>query len=243
VVLDNADDESQVRQLLPGAGDSAVLVTCRPRLAGLADAASVELDLLPEADGRHMLAAIAGAARLDAEPEATSELVQLCGRLPLALRIAATRLTARRHLMVGELASRLRDERQRLDLLRFHDLNVRASLALGYDAVSEAARRLLRRLAGLDVPDFAAGVAAMLLDTGQGEAEQRLDELLDARLIDVTGRDPAGHVRYRCHDLVRAYAREQAEADERPGAIRAPLDARAMRTASALESHAQAARN
>ena len=216
VVLDDAADESRVRRLLPGAGASAVLVTGRPRLSGLTDVTSVELDLPSDADGRRMLAAIAGAARIDAEREATAELVRLCGRLPLALRVAATRLTARRHLMVGELTSRLRDERRRLDLLRFHDLDVRAGLALGYDAVPEPARRLLGRLAGLDVPDFAAGTAATLLDTARGEAEQRLDELLDARLIDVAGRDAAGRVRYRLHDLVRVYARERAEAGERP---------------------------
>ncbi|MEU9161628.1 BTAD domain-containing putative transcriptional regulator [Streptomyces sp. NPDC048424] len=205
VLLDNAADEAQVRALLPGAAAGcAVLVTARHRLAGLGG--GVELPLLDEHSALGVLGRIAGAARLAAEPEAARELVRLCGGLPLALRIVGAELAALPHRGLARLAARLGDERSRLDVLD----GVRAGLRIGYRALPGDARALLRGLASLDAPDFAAWTAAAVLDRPPDPAEDALDALVAAHLLEVAGHDEAGQLRYRMHDLVRAFGRELA---------------------------------
>src|SRR5439155_16576084 len=126
--------------------------------------------------------------------------------LPLAIRIAGTRLAARPHWPVARLVDRLSDTRRRLDELAVDDLAVRASLALSYDGLPSAARRALRLLAHYDPPDFGGWLLAPLLDVAPADAEDLLDRLVEAQLVDTTG---AGR-RYVLHDLVALYARERA---------------------------------
>ena len=95
VVLDDAADEAQVRPLLPGSAGCAVLVTSRSRLAALAGSHGVSLGALPPDQASGLLAAIIGADRAAAEPDAVAEIARLCGHLPLALRIAGARLVSR----------------------------------------------------------------------------------------------------------------------------------------------------
>jgi tetratricopeptide (TPR) repeat protein/transcriptional regulator with XRE-family HTH domain len=223
VVLDDAGSEAQVRPLLPGSPGCAVLVTSRARLAGLEGARLVDLELLELTQALELLGRIVGAG----EPAAAAELARLCGYLPLALRVAGARLAARPHWRLAQLVDRLADERQRLDQLTYRDLAVRASLALSYQALEPAAQALFRRLGLLQAPDVAAWVAAALLDCPAQQAEEVADRLVDARLLEVAGRDATGQVRYRLHDLVRVYARECAQAADPPAERRAAL-ARAL---------------
>ncbi|WNV86823.1 BTAD domain-containing putative transcriptional regulator [Umezawaea sp. Da 62-37] len=216
VVLDNAADEAQVRPLLPGTPTAAVLITSRTALAGLEGARVVPLEVFPAEDALGLLRGALGAKRVDAEPEAAREIAGYCGRLPLALRIAVGRLVARPHWRLAQLAGRLEDQRGRLDELRVGDLDVRASLALSHDGLDATRRRLFGLLARLDCPDFAAGVAAPLLDLGLDEAEEHVEALVDARLVDFAGRDTLGRQRYRLHDLVRVFGREVADDDPAP---------------------------
>jgi DNA-binding SARP family transcriptional activator/tetratricopeptide (TPR) repeat protein len=213
VVLDDVGSAARIRPLIPGDAGSAVLVTARSPLP-VAGALSVELGVLPPADALGMLAAAVGPARVEAEPVAADTIVELCDRLPLAVRIAGARLTARPHWTLAKLAGRLRDEQSRLDELSVGDLAVRASLALSYDGLVPDAQRALRRLAELDPPDFAAWLAGPVLDLPPAAAENLVETLVDARLLDVAGTDAAGQVRYRFHDLVRLYARERAAAED-----------------------------
>lgn len=214
ILLDNAAGEAQVRPLLPGTADCAVLVTSRARLVGLDGARLVDLDILEPEPAVELLAKVAGPARVAAEPAAAEEIVRLCGWLPLAVRVAGARLGARRHWRLARLATDLADEHRRLDVLRSGDLEVRASLALSYDSLDGTAKRAFRLLGMLEAPDFCAWVAAALLDITQPRAERLVDTLVDAQLLDVIGHDAAGQVRYRFHDLLRAYAREVATAEE-----------------------------
>ncbi|SDY13018.1 DNA-binding transcriptional activator of the SARP family [Amycolatopsis xylanica] len=207
VVLDNAASERQLRPLIPGSATCAVLVTSRRRLTGLPGAKLLELEVLSDGASHRLLRTLVG-ARIDREPESAAQLVRLCGGLPLALRIVGARLAAKPHWGLGKLAGRLFDERQRLNELRYGDLEVRASLNLSYQGLSAAARGLFARLGLLTVPDFPGWVAAALLDVCSAEAEEVLEELLDAQLVDVEGAD-----RYRCHDLVRLMAAEIAAAE------------------------------
>jgi DNA-binding SARP family transcriptional activator/tetratricopeptide (TPR) repeat protein len=221
VVLDNVADEEQVRSLLPGSSRSAVLITSRGRLAGLAGATHVEPGVFGVEQATALLARIVGAERVGSEPAATTELAALCGYLPLAMRVAGTRLAARPHWSVRQLVDRLADEAGRLDELHHSGVGVRASFTLAYEQASEPARRLLRLLGGLDLADFAGWVSAALLDRPLRGAQDRLDELADAHLVEIEGRGP--HARYRVHDLIRIFARErlaiEGTDDERRAAL------------------------
>ncbi|MFL6055732.1 MAG: ATP-binding protein [Actinoallomurus sp.] len=210
VVLDNAAGEAQVRPLLPGTPSCAVLLTSRRRLAGLEGVHQMDLDVFGAGPAVELLGRIAGADRVAAEHAAALEIATLCGGLPLAVRICGARLRTRPHWRLTDLTRRLRDERSRLDELAIGDLAVRAGLSLSYAGLDADAQRLFRLLGLLDAPDFASWTADALLGVAPGEAERHLDELLDARLLDVRSTDGTGG-RYRFHDLVRVYARELAE--------------------------------
>jgi DNA-binding SARP family transcriptional activator len=207
VVLDDADDEAQVEPLLPGSVSSGVLVTSRSRLPGL-PCTRLHLGPLRTDDAVELLARIAGADRVAAEPEASRAVVSRCEGLPLAVRIAGTRLVARPHWTVARLLSRLDDERHRLDELAHGTLAVRASIDLSYTRLDPPARQLLRRLALLDPSDLSAD---RLLGDVPG-AEDALDRLVDAQLLDITAAD--GQRRYRLTDLIRIYALDRAAAEE-----------------------------
>jgi tetratricopeptide (TPR) repeat protein/transcriptional regulator with XRE-family HTH domain len=223
VVLDDAAGEAQVRPLLPGSPGCAVLVTSRARLAGLAGARLVHVDVLDAGQAVELLARIAGVRRVAAEAAAAAAVAAACGGLPLAVRIAGARLAARPHWSLGRMAELLADQRGRLDELAHGDLEVRASLSLSYRGLGEGQRRLFRRLGLLDAPDVAAWVAGALLDRPAPQAEALLEDLVDAQLVDVAGRDVMGWARYRLHDLLHAYARERVHAEEPVGRRRAAL--------------------
>jgi DNA-binding SARP family transcriptional activator len=164
VVLDDVADESQIRPLLPGTGDSVVLVTSRARLAGLPGTHRFEVDVLDAEQALALLANVLGKDRIAAEPAAAHALFRLVGGLPLAMRIVAARLAARPHWSLAWMLERLSDERRRLDELAHGDLMVRASLAMTYDGLDPQARRLLRLLSMFDGASFPGWFAAALLD-------------------------------------------------------------------------------
>ncbi|WP_200308805.1 AfsR/SARP family transcriptional regulator [Streptomyces adelaidensis] len=217
LVLDDANGEAQVRPLLPGSATCGVLVTSRARLGGLVGARRTDLDVLDGVRGLELLTRVTGPERTPDDPReeaAARRIVELCGGLPLALRIAGARLATRRHWTPSVLAERLADEHRRLDELAVGDLAVRASLGLSYQALDECSRRILRRIATLGSADVAVWTVAALADTPEDEAEEILERLLDAQLIDCPGRDQVGQPRYRLHDLVRVYAAERAESED-----------------------------
>ncbi|QYX80138.1 AfsR/SARP family transcriptional regulator [Streptomyces akebiae] len=232
LVLDDAGGEAQVRPLLPGSASCGVLVTSRARLGGLVGARRTDLDVLDDARGLELLTRVTGPERTPDDPReraAARRIVELCGGLPLALRIAGARLATRRHWTPSVLAERLADEHRRLDELSVGDLEVRAGLGLSYQALDECARRVLRRIATLGPADVAVWAVAALSGTSEDEAEETLERLLDAQLITCPGRDQVGQPRYRLHDLVRVYAAERAEtedpADDRTAAVGRALSA------------------
>jgi len=202
VVLDDAANMAQIRPLLPGTAGSAVLITSR---VPLLEAHTVHLDVLGAEDAVRLLASIAGQARMTEEPAAAAAVARYCGNLPLALRIAGSRLARRTQWTVGTLAERLAGEGTRLNELRIDDLEARASLALSYEALGEEQRRAFRLLSLLDVPDFAGWVAGPLLGVPVPAAEEVVACLAEVHLLET-----AGQGRYRFHDLLRVFGREQA---------------------------------
>lgn len=219
IVLDNAASEQQVRPLLPGVSGCAVIVTSRVRLSGLEGVRPVELDVLSTQEAVELLSRLIGHDRVAAQLSAATELVWLCDRIPLAVRVAGARLAARPRQSIAWLVGRLGDERGRLDQLIVGDHAVRASLALSYVGLPENARRAFRLLGLLDVPGFASWVPATLLDCPDQEGQTYLEFLVDAQLATISGIDATGQARYRFHDLVRLYARERAEAEEDPAEL------------------------
>ncbi len=223
VLLDNAADEAQVRPLLPGGRSNAVLITSRSRLAGLALAEVVDLDVLSPEQALELLSKIAGPGRVEAEPDAARAIAGLCGCLPLALRIAGAKLAARPRWRLQRLVDRLGEEHGRLDELAAGDLEVRASVALSYQSLDERQRQAFRLLGLLEVGNFAAWMLAALLDIPGADAESLAEELVDAQLLETPGEDGAGQVRYRFHDLIRLFARERLAAEETPATRHAAL--------------------
>lgn len=218
VVLDNAASDQQVRPLLPGTATCAVLITSRPQLTGIEGVSWADLGDLELAQGIRLIARVAGEERVAAEPDQAAEIVRLCGGLPLAIRVAGVRLFSRPTWRLADLAKQLADERRRLDLLASGDLDVRASLSLSYGdsygGLNPLARRLFRLLGILDLLDFPAWLAAAVLDDRLSNTMHFLEELVDARLLSLTGPDAAGQQRYRFHPLVRLLARERAEIED-----------------------------
>jgi hypothetical protein len=137
VVADDAASAAQVTPLLPGTAGSAVIVTSRCQLGDVPGARLLPVGPLSVAEARGLLARIAGAERVAAEAEAAGELVAACGRLPLAVRIAGAKLAARPSVSVAALAGAVARERGRLNVLRAGDMSVRASIASGYQSLSE----------------------------------------------------------------------------------------------------------
>ncbi|MFC0548181.1 AfsR/SARP family transcriptional regulator [Kutzneria chonburiensis] len=214
VVLDDVTSEPQIRPLLPGSPTCAVIVTSRTRLSELSGAHRVDLDLFDEEQSLRMLSRIVGSERIDAEPEHARELVNFCGRLPLALRIAGARLASRPHWRVVSLTRRLRSEAHRLDELTHRGLVLRTNIGLTYRSLSRSAQQLFRRFALVQAPDFPGWAAAALLDTDLFEAEDILETLVDAQMLDTVLYPGEQLPRYRFHDLIRVYAAEQLLAVE-----------------------------
>ncbi|MQY11313.1 Regulatory protein AfsR [Streptomyces sp. RB5] len=227
IVLDNARSFEQIRPLLPGSGRCCVLLTGRDVLsepAGAYTFVAVPLGSLPHRDAAALLGRVAGAGRVDADPAATSRLVELCDGLPLALRIAGARLAGKPHWTVRTAVVRLADHRRRLDELSPDERGVRACLRLSYRALDADAARLLRLLATLEVPAFSAWAGAALLEVDVIEAEDLFEQLVDAQMLEPAGAGPEGQMRYSFQQLVRLFVRERALLDdteaERAAAVR-----------------------
>ena len=213
VVLDNAVDERQVRPLMPGTAGCAVLITSRRRLMGLSGADHVALGVMTAEQSLDLMRSVIGAQRVGDELGSARDIVTLCGRLPLALRIAAARLASRPRETLRVFVQRLRDECNRLDVLTAGDLEVRASFALSYDECDPATRQAFRLLGLVQTPTFASWTLAALADVADADAQALLERLVDAELVEIAVSEPSGQCRYRLHDLIWVYARERSQTD------------------------------
>ncbi|TDD67183.1 tetratricopeptide repeat protein [Jiangella aurantiaca] len=214
IVLDDADSAAQVRPLLPGPdAGPALLVTSRRVLATFAGARQLALGTLPPDEAVDLLAALAGAARVAAEPEVAAEVVALCGLLPLAVRVAGARLLSRPDWTLASLRDRLDDAQHRLDELEHDDLAVRASCDVAYAALPDAPAEVFTGLGLAGFADFTVHTAAALAGRPLASTRRALDQLVEAQLLIAAPGD-----RFMLHDLVRLYARERAERTLTPSA-------------------------
>ncbi|MQY05254.1 AfsR/SARP family transcriptional regulator [Actinomadura macrotermitis] len=211
VVLDDADSAEQVRPLLPGGGGSRVLVTSRRRLTGLDVDRRVPLGLLDLDAAEGVLRRIVGEPRAARERGAVRALARLCGRLPLALRIAGARLQNRPSWTVEYLVGRLADDDRRLGELTAGDRSVEAAFHQSYDRLPGTEQRVFRILGLSPVVETDPQAVAALAGCSPQAAERSLENLVDASLL----QQPAPG-RYGLHDLVRVYARRLAGQEPAP---------------------------
>jgi DNA-binding SARP family transcriptional activator len=209
ILLDNARDTAQIRALLPAASTCLVLVTSRNQLTGLVvdGAHPVPLNLLTGTEAGNLLRHRLGDPRMDAEPQAVEKIITYCARLPLALAVMAARAATRSQLPLTVLAGELREAHDRLDALAGDDphSDVRAVFSWSYRALSPGAARLFRLFGLHSGPDISTPTAASLAALAMAEVRPLLAELTHASLIieHTSGR-------YALHDLLHAYAAEQA---------------------------------
>jgi tetratricopeptide (TPR) repeat protein len=221
VLLDNARDAEQVRPLLPGSPGCMTLVTSRDSLGGLvaADGAvRLEVDLLPLPEAVDLLAGLIGARAAD-DPDATVRLAAQCGRLPLALRVAAQLAVMRSGVALASLTAELADLQNRLDVLETggdERTAVRAVFTWSYQDLDPVAARMFRLLGVHHGPDISVPAAASLAGVSRAQARRALQELTRAHLV---REDAPG--RFSCHDLLRAFAAELAAAHDSPAQRRA----------------------
>lgn len=207
-VLDDASSASQVRSLLPPNGRSAVVVTSRHLLTDLPGARHFELGTLEPAEAYELFARIVGADRVADEPDEAREIVGYCGYLPLSIRIAGGKLLGRKSWTLDVLRGRLADESMRLAELKLGDLDVRASVDLSLRSLPDDVTTAFGLLGLLGPHDFPCWVVSALL--GRESADDVLDVLVDANLVQLVSSDRAGQPRYRLHDLLRVYAAERS---------------------------------
>ena len=232
VLADGASSSAQVRPLLPATNGSAVVVTSRARLPDLEGVRHIELAGLHPDDSVRLLAAISGrylgegdqsAERFaETEADAARAIASACGHLPLALRIAGTRLADDPDLTVTLLAGSLSDKHRRLDELAVGGVSVRARLGTAAEGVSSRARRALIRLAGPRLPGAQDEATITLSD--DAETRKFAPELANAGLLlRVSGNGQVGCPSYLMHPLLPAYAgelltpRRRAQASSAPG--------------------------
>jgi tetratricopeptide (TPR) repeat protein len=218
LVLDNAAEKQQVEPLLPVHPGSAALITSRAQLGSLEAPSvvthSMVLDVLDEEEAVTLLAQAMDDERVAREPEAARRIVELCGHLPLAVRMAGARLAGSRQASLAGFAARLADERGRLAESESRDLEVRASFALNYQQLQQDERRLFRLLGLVKAPDYPDWVAAALLDSPLGQAQDLIERLVRSEVLAVARKAPDTQTRYRFHDLLRALAHAHLEAEE-----------------------------
>ncbi|KAA2253102.1 hypothetical protein F0L68_33670 [Solihabitans fulvus] len=203
LILDNATDASHVRPLLPGTAGALVVVTSRRKLSALEGALALSLDVMPQEDAVALFEKVVGTERCRREPDAVASAIELCGHLPLAIRIAAARLRDRASWSVADLVDRLADHAQRVRFLRIDDRCVMTALRVSYRYLSPEQQRVFRLLSLHPGGDFDAYVAAALADLPIARTDDCLDALFDANLLkqNTTGR-------FYFHDLIRDCSQE-----------------------------------
>jgi tetratricopeptide (TPR) repeat protein len=226
ILLDNVADIGQVRPLIPGSPGPLVVITSRNQLAGLAirdGAQRIRLDIFQESDAVALVRQVTRTGGRRDAPADLLELARLCARLPLALRVAAEHAISRPTMQLAELIADLRDDSMLWDALSVddgpHSEGVRTVFAWSYRDLPEEAARMFRALGLHQGPDVSLRTAAAALGVPERSARRALDILLGAFLI----QSSRPH-RYELHDLLRAYALDQARTTDADAVCRDTLD-------------------
>ncbi|WP_416567064.1 ATP-binding protein [Nocardia testacea] len=220
LVLDDALDHAQIEPLLPGTGSCLTLITSRRHLTALDNAVPLALDVLEPLAAVDLFLTLAHRqAVTDDERAAVESIVALCGYLPLAIVLLAGRLAHHPAWNILGLADNFTAAHDRLDELEAGPRAVRVAFATSYKDLPPEHQRMFRRLGLHPGADFDAHAAAALSGVSVREARLQLEAFYTDHLVEET---QSG--RYRLHDLLRAYARTQAHADDTASVIEALMD-------------------
>jgi len=213
IVLDNAANADQVRPLLPGTAASLVIITSRTKLMGLATthgASQIPVEPLTRTECLTLLAKLIGRKRVDDESTAAAQLVELCGHLPLAVRIIAANLAGNpRQSLISCVSALGRDPLGTLMVLGDTSIAMRTVLDQSYACLAPSQQRMFRLLAVCPGHTIGADTASALAATSNVEAQRMLAQLADYSIV-----EQLGHERFGWHDLVHAYACERVRTDE-----------------------------
>jgi DNA-binding SARP family transcriptional activator len=242
IVLDDIWDADQVRDLLPGSRGCAVLTTSRDRLLDLDSVRMTNLDPLGPEESLELFSRIVGIQRVSVEQQNTTELLRICGGIPLAIRIAAVQLAVHPNRSIARFTRKLTNLRESLDEFRISGKTLRGTYQHSYDRLYAESgrgplhpRRAFRLLSLFDGPEIGLDAAAALFDLPVSIVEGPLEHLSDVHLLS----SPAPG-RYRFNWLTRAYALQRAEAEdrqsERDEAVRRILSWYLVMSASAIKS-------
>jgi tetratricopeptide (TPR) repeat protein len=215
LVVDNASTEAQIRPLLPGRGPHRVLITSRHTMAVLT-ARLLDLSILSREESVALLDQALRLARPDdnrirAAPDAARRLADVCGRLPLALRITAALLADDPTRTAEELAAEFTNEIDRMDELRYDDVSVQAAFELSYRQLDKATARVFALLSVHPGPDLSAEAIAALTNQSISQTRRVIEKLVRSHLVEYAAKGPG---RWRMHDLLRLYARSLPEPDD-----------------------------
>ncbi|MEU1467201.1 tetratricopeptide repeat protein [Streptomyces sp. NPDC005761] len=215
VVLDDAADTAQVNDLIPTSPRSAALITSRRPLAMLPGAQSISVDVWNLDECTQFLKILLGANRIADSIDEAHELSEICGRLPLALRIAGAQLLRRPLWPLARMVSRLRDEQRRLEVLRADDIAIRSVFATAYESLTDVQSRIFRAV-GLTLGfSFSVESVARLTDADEYFVEDALEDLADRHLISPDDMPD----RFKIHDLMRLFAKERAVDQDSPATV------------------------
>ena len=212
VILDDIAALDQIDPLLPAGGRSLILVTSRYGIANLADARALTLDALPVDDAVALFRRIAGGGAHD-EAEVAA-VVELCGRLPLAIQLTAGRLARDHPPRLSDLAVELSSQPARVESAEVTALDWVPAFELSYRALQSGHQEFFRRLGLSPATQISSHAAAALAGVSLAEAEEAIGALLDHQLL---SRAPGGQFVF--HGLIRGYAATCAERDE-PASVR-----------------------
>jgi DNA-binding SARP family transcriptional activator/Tfp pilus assembly protein PilF len=204
IVLDNAATSDQVIPLLPGCPSCTVLVTSRTILTPLItrhSARHVNVDVLTDAEAHDLLAHRLGHTRVAAERDAVTELIQLCGRYPLALTIVASHAQVHLDLPLAEFIAELRESG--VNALDDADPTASLSAVLSWSlrGLTDQQRAVFALLGIAPGPDIGLPAAASLTGLDLPEARRVLRTLVEVSLL-----HRGAHERYAMHDLICGYA-------------------------------------
>ncbi|WP_162293079.1 tetratricopeptide repeat protein [Actinophytocola xinjiangensis] len=222
VVLDNAANAEQVRPLLPSAPGCMAVVTGRGGLTSLViteAARRVSLDVFTTEESEDLLRGIVGTERIDDELHAVAELLALCGGLPLAVRVAATRAAARPHVGIGDVVAEISDDGDRLEEDDGVTFAVRSVFDWTYRQLTDQQATVFRRFGLHPGGELDVDAAATLAGLTPSEAYRCLEVLADLRLV-----QPGTRRRYQMHDVIRNYAAHRVEIDDTPDVRRAATE-------------------
>ncbi|MFE0088418.1 BTAD domain-containing putative transcriptional regulator [Streptomyces sp. NPDC059016] len=207
VLLDDVSSPAEVRPLLPGDPECAVVITSRRRLHGLDGAWNIDLDAMDTAEGSELLSHIVGLARVRRERQAAEELVETVGGLPLAVRCLGGRLNGSPGLTLSGLALQLACADKLLDELRLGDLDVRSRYDRSYEGLGRVERSVFRLLSILPSRQFTTDSVVELLGSDRRTVERQLERFVDGHLISIRWENDTAH--YAIPAVTRAYARER----------------------------------